>query len=181
MYLKVFYYYILIMVNYAESKIYKIVGSGLTYYGSTCQPTLAKRLAAHKCDYKRYKDGKNHCVIKSFDIFELGEYTIVLVEKYPCTSKDELHARERYYIENNECVNKNIPNRTDAEYYQANKECIKAKVSKYREINKIAINLKRVEVRLCECGSKYTFSNYNRHAKSNMHKAYEARNISDSA
>jgi len=41
---------------------------------------------------------------------------ITLVEKYRCETKDELHARERYYIENNKCVNKVIPTRTTKEY-----------------------------------------------------------------
>ena len=30
------------MVNYQLGKIYKIVGSGLVYIGSTCEPTLAR-------------------------------------------------------------------------------------------------------------------------------------------
>jgi hypothetical protein len=37
----------------------------------------------------------------------------------------ELNARERWWIENNECVNKYIPTRTDKEYYEAHKEKIK--------------------------------------------------------
>jgi hypothetical protein len=32
----------------------------------------------------------------------------------------ELHQRERYFIENNECVNKVIPTRTDWEWYLEN-------------------------------------------------------------
>ena len=164
------------MVNYAESKIYKIVGSGLTYYGSSCAPTLAKRLAQHVADYKRYKDDK-HNYTTSFDIIELGDYTIVLVEKFPCDSKDELHARERYYIENNECVNKFIPNRTGVEYRKDNRERIRDVDKQYREDNKE----KFYEKHLCECGKEYTYGNKTQHVRSKLHKDYVAKNISDSA
>jgi hypothetical protein len=50
-----------------------------------------------------------------------------LVENYSCNSKKELETRERYYIENNECVNKNMPTRTMKEYQEENKEKIKKK------------------------------------------------------
>jgi hypothetical protein len=168
------------MVNYAESKIYKIVGSGLTYYGSSCAPTLAKRLAQHVDDYKRYKNGK-YGYTTSFNIIELGDYTIVLVEKFPCESKDELHARERFYIENNDCVNKRIPNRTKVQYYKDNIIRITANQKIYDEKNKIATKLKRRKKHSCICGGKYTLCHMAGHAKTKKHQAYVAINISDSA
>ena len=33
----------------------------------------------------------------------MDDYDIILLEKYPCNSKDELHAREQLLL----CVNKN--------------------------------------------------------------------------
>jgi len=64
----------------------------------------------------------------------------VLVENYPCNSKDELLARERHYIENNECVNKYIPGRPKAEadkaYAIANKDKIQEYKKEYYEKNK---------------------------------------------
>ena len=44
------------MVNYTLSKIYKIECNvtGLVYVGSTCEPTLAKRLTKHVGNYKSY-------------------------------------------------------------------------------------------------------------------------------
>ena len=46
----------------------------------------------------------------SFELIKLGEINIVLIESYPCKSKDDLHARERHYIEQfkNIAVNKFI-------------------------------------------------------------------------
>jgi hypothetical protein len=119
------------MVNYQLGKIYKIVGNGLTYYGSTCEPTLARRLTSHVAHYRQNKKGKCSKVCSS-DIIELGEYSIVLVEQYACDTKDQLHARERFFIENNECINKVIPGRTAREYRGAHKESAK----EYRNIHK---------------------------------------------
>jgi AAA15 family ATPase/GTPase len=39
---------------------------------------------------------------------QYNNYKIILLENCPCNSKDELHARERFHIENNEsikCIN----------------------------------------------------------------------------
>jgi hypothetical protein len=47
-----------------------------------------------------------------------------------------LHQRERWYIENNECVNKYIPCRTVKEYYVDNKEHILNHQKDYDNANK---------------------------------------------
>lgn len=92
------------MVNYQEAKIYKLVGGGLTYYGSSCQD-LYKRLYDHK---HKYKLGIK--TYSSYKLFETGDKVeIILVEKFPCKDREELLSRERFYIENNECVNIAIP------------------------------------------------------------------------
>ena len=46
------------MVNYQLGKIYKIVAGDLMYIGSTCEPTLSRRLTNHVCDYKSWKNNK---------------------------------------------------------------------------------------------------------------------------
>ena len=95
---------------YKRGKIYKIVcnTTGLCYIGSSSQKSLAKRLGQHKDYYKLWKINTHH-IVASFQIIDNNNYEIVLVENYPCNSKDELHARERYWIENTECINKVIP------------------------------------------------------------------------
>jgi len=114
------------MVNYQNGKIYKIVcnKTGLCYVGSTTKDFLSQRLTAHRGDYKQYKQGKKK-YITSVQVLENDDYEIVLLESYPCNSSDELHARERYYIENIACVNKNIPNRSHNEYVIDNYDKIK--------------------------------------------------------
>ena len=114
------------MVNYQLGKIYRLVcnTTGKTYIGSTCKPSLRKRLAEHKNDYNKWKKGTRLTKVSSFEIFDENNYDIILLENFPCNSKDELHARERFYIENHECVNKIIPTRTRQEYFEDNKEKI---------------------------------------------------------
>jgi predicted GIY-YIG superfamily endonuclease len=131
------------MVNYENAKIYKIVCNitGKVYIGSTTKRHLSGRLTQHVYDAKR------NINITSKQIILNGDYDIVLIELYPCKSKDELRARERHYIETMECVNKCIPNRTKAEhalvYYQRNKEKIKQYRAEYRAKNREQINKKQ--------------------------------------
>ena len=47
---------------------------------------------------------------------------IELVENYPCNSKEELTAREGFYIQSNECVNKLVAGRTQRERNEIYKE-----------------------------------------------------------
>jgi hypothetical protein len=131
-------------MSYQRGKIYKIVcnTTGLTYYGSTTEPTLARRLSAHKGYYNYWKKGASKNMITSGKILENNNYEIVLVELYPCNSKDELHKRERFYIENNECVNKNIPTRTGYEYREEHKHEFREKSKKHYEDNREEIKEK---------------------------------------
>jgi len=116
------------MVYYSLGKVYKIVCNltGDIYIGSTCQKSLALRLATHK----HYL---NTC--RSRIIIDRGDYDMVLLEDCPCENKDQLHARERFHIDNNICINKKKP-LTDSErenyrtnYNQQHKEYFK----KWRE------------------------------------------------
>jgi hypothetical protein len=133
------------MNGYENGKIYKIVGGGLTYYGSTIQ-TLEERLRAHKGHYNKYlRDNKHN--YSSFEILKLEDYKIELVEAYPCSSKKELELREKYYITSFECCNQTIPRRTREEYCEANKDKIKKQQQewgiKYREGNEELVKRKK--------------------------------------
>ncbi len=166
------------MPNYQLGKIYKIVCNvtGKVYYGSTCEPTLAKRLAKHVGNFKRWSNEKKESYVTSYSILENNNYRIVLVEKCPCDDKMELQQRERYYIETNECVNKVVPLRTRTEYNQDNKEKIaeynKQQCKKYREVNKDKISERRRQIINCACGKTYTLCHKARHFKSQKHQNY---------
>ena len=124
------------MVNYQLGKIYKIVcnETGEQYIGATCQQKLCTRLAQHVSK-------KNDCSSKA--IIDRGNYDMLLIESYPCSSRDELHQRERFHIESVVCINKNIPGKTHKEYrnkyYDENKSDILNKHKKYYDENKVDI------------------------------------------
>ncbi len=87
--------------DYNKCKIYKITSLNnpeLVYYGHTCQ-TLAQRFASHKV-------ASNTSSSKM--IIEKVDAVILLIEDFPCESKDQANAREAFYILNNPCVNKCI-------------------------------------------------------------------------
>lgn len=86
------------MPNYQNGKIYKIVGNGMTYYGSTTIPL-----------YKRFYDHKHQQTCSSKDIVCHEDCEIILVENYPCETRQELLKRERFYIDNFKCINKLRP------------------------------------------------------------------------
>ena len=129
------------MVNYGNGKVYKIeshLGDNI-YIGSTTKEYLSQRMETHRGDYAKWKKGNNSKFVTAFNIFE--EYGVknckmILLESVPCNSKDELTAREAYYIRNLDCVNKIIPGRTQQEYKETNKEILKEKSKLNYEKNK---------------------------------------------
>jgi len=91
--------------------IYKLycLTSGLAYYGSTTNP-VEIRLTGHK----------NNPTSTSDLIIKNNNYKIEVLEEFDFNNKTDLLNREKYYILNNECVNKNIPLRTTKEWYYDN-------------------------------------------------------------
>jgi hypothetical protein len=119
-------------MGYDKAKIYKLVNDtlGLTYYGCTIN-TLRQRLNGHK-------NKGNKCSSKI--LFEgEGQVKIYLVEEYPTDNRDLLKMRERWYIENNECVNIGTPGRTGKEYRLTIKDQTKEYNKQYRILNKVKL------------------------------------------
>jgi len=110
------------MVNYENSKIYQIVcyTTGKVYIGSTCEPTLARRLTKHRNDYKRFMKGTYNYVY-SFEVIKENNYKIELIKYFSCETKEQLSAEEGKYIRNMDCVNKQVAGRTSKEWRQDNK------------------------------------------------------------
>jgi len=171
------------MVNYANSKVYKIWSTqgDKIYIGSTTKEYLSQRMDAHRGDYKKLKNGK-HRKLSSYILFEeygLENCFIELLEAKECNSKDELLQLEGKYIREQVCVNKCIAGRTEKQYrednkesmkqyYQDNKEHILEQKKQYREDNQEKLK----EVHDCECGSKYRISNKSYHLKTIKHCKY---------
>lgn len=167
------------MVNYNNGKIYKIVCdiTNKTYYGSTSN-TLSKRMVQHR--------SSKRCVSN-----EMTNPKIYLVEDVPCDRKEQLLKRERFYIENNECINKRIPSKTDQEwrkeYYQTNKDkeltygkkykndnkqSLIIKYKEYYQINKDKIKQEKNIKHTCECGCSINKGGLPRHKKTLKHIKY---------
>jgi hypothetical protein len=134
------------MPDFQEGKIYMIWSPAgpLRYYGSTCL-SLARRMATH-----RYGHRNGICISSSkvFEAYGIELCKIELVENYPCASKEELNAREGFYIRNNECINRLLPDtiRTkeyiieySKNYYESRKEELKEYSKKYRAKKKALI------------------------------------------
>ena len=151
------------MVNYKLGKIYAIECNvtGQKYIGSTCEPTLSKRLTKHVGNYRCYLKG-TYNYVSSFKIFENGNYCIVLLEKYPCDTKDELLARERHWCNDLECIN------------QRKNQGIKNELGKkgYGKYNYEKKKDKLKEKHHCTCGNCYTQSNKQQHIRSAKHQEY---------
>ena len=147
------------MDKYQRGKIYKIISphDDRIYIGSTTEPTLARRLAGHRADYKRYLAGK-HNYVSSFEILQYPEYRIVLVELCPCNSKDELLACEQRHIDlaADNCVNKTNPS-TGLTREEYNKQY------------KNQWSVIKVE---CDCGKLFTKANKTQHERSFIHTEY---------
>jgi len=96
------------MVNYNQGKIYKIIDNtnGNSYIGSTCKDILAERLIEHKSKYKLYTEKGIGDKISVFDILKNNDYKIILIQDFPCKTKDQLRAKEQYWIDKVESVNK---------------------------------------------------------------------------
>ncbi len=149
------------VVDYTESKIYKLVSchTDKVYIGSTTQ-LLSRRKQRHVCCLK-----KNKITCSSSEIISLGpdDCQIVLIESYPCSTKEELLLRERYWIENTNCVNKKIPIRSKEESAQLALE--------YRIRDKEKIYARKKELVDCEiCCCSIRRDNIHHHVNSLKHQ-----------
>lgn len=118
------------MPDYSKGKIYSIRShqTDAIYIGSTTS-LLSRRLSNHRSDYNRFLNGKSKQYSTSYIILEYDDAYIELIETCPCSTGEELHAREGYYIRSMDCVNKCVPGRTKHEkeemrkqYYEGNRD-----------------------------------------------------------
>lgn len=129
--------------------IYSIENPEDRYYGSTTQP-LSKRFFQHT------KAFLSSALL--FEKYGVDGCKIELIEDFPCETKEQLTAREGYYIRSNKCVNIRILGRTLKEYQEQNKEKISERAKRWREL-----------IIECECGQKIRQVSYTKHKCSKMH------------
>ena len=139
-------------INYQNTEIYKIVCDDLTvkycYVGHTTDFTNRKYNHKSRCNNEK---SKKHNYKIYTTIRENGgwdNWTMVLIEKYPCENKQQAEQRERFWYEElNADLNMIRPHMTkedrkearkeyDKEYYQANKEKRKEQQRERRALKK---------------------------------------------
>ena len=132
--------------KFDNAKIYQLVDNtnSNVYIGSTCR-TLKERLSQHKCAYGRFLKGL-YDNTRSFEIIKNNDFVIELLENCQVKTKEELLVRERYFVENTKCINKNMPGRSQKE----------ARNQKFE----------------CDCGGKFTLCHKTEHIKTAIHKNY---------
>ena len=127
-------------MNYQNGKVYKIEShlGDKVYIGSTTKKYLSQRMTAHRKNYNQWKNHKRDLTTSflMFDEYGVENCNIVLLESYPCNSKDELTSREAHYIRTLQCINKCIPGRTSRQYDIDNKEQIQERKKEYYIKNK---------------------------------------------
>lgn len=152
------------MVNYGNGKIYKIISSHTNkiYIGSTAKKYLSERMYEHRKELRHYEMGIRPWKTTSWDIIKYNDAKIILIEKWPCTCREELLQREQYWQDQNKdiCINK-------LRAYGTNR---KISDEKYY-INNYNKMLKRNKIpKLCiYCDKSYGRASFARHCKSQTH------------
>ena len=129
--------------------IYSIVcnETGEVYYGSTTK-TVEERIQQHRWDCATWKNGgkKNYC--SSYKIIERNNYNVNEVECVEYEQKQQLREREKYWVENNSCINLFSPLLTKEElttYYNERNRTERKKDTNriWRESNKDILREKK--------------------------------------
>ena len=165
-------------IDYSKAKIYRIESineiNSEVYIGSTTKTYLSQRFSNHKALYKRWKNGKTNYTA-SFNVFEkygVDSCQIVLIEAYPCTTIEELHRREGYFIKHIKCVNKNVAGNTTAETAKQYRETHQEAAKQYRDTHAEQIKQRSSELIECECGRSVTHGKIAQHRKTKVHQQF---------
>ena len=137
------------MIDYSKSKIYKIepicdYEEGDIYIGSTTKKYLSDRMAEHRADFKRGKQITSCIILEKFGV---ENCKIILIEEYPCNSKDALVAKEAEYIRTLKCINKVIPDRTKQEYDKSYHQKMKHDEDYIQKRNIVRKQFEKTEIR----------------------------------
>ena len=90
------------MCDYSKSKLYYLSSpeTDAVYIGSTTRP-LYTRMAEHRRDWKLLSEGvaaKGYKKTTATEVTQFPSCTITLLEEYPCSSRQELIAREQFHV-----------------------------------------------------------------------------------
>jgi hypothetical protein len=128
-------------IDYSKAVIYKLCCKDPTitdvYVGSTTDFTRRKRGHKDRCNNE---NGVSYNLKVYQTIRDNGgwvNWDMVEIEKYEATDRNDLHKRERHFIEElGATLNCHIPSRTGEEWRQDNKEQLLEKRKQYYKDNK---------------------------------------------
>ena len=78
-------------------------------------------------------------ILTAYDLFDkygIENCVILLIENFPCETKDQLRAQEGHHIQTIKCINKLVAGRSRKQYNEANKDKIVEYSKQYYEANK---------------------------------------------
>jgi vacuolar-type H+-ATPase subunit I/STV1 len=190
-------------IDYSNTCFYKLVCKDLDvkefYIGHTTN--FLKRKSSHKSDCTN-ENAKGYNIYVYQYIREHGNWCnwdMIIIERKSCTDRYDAEKHERQLIEQLQAsLNKNVPSRTNNEYYEDNKTKILEYKKQYREKNKEQLSEKKKEYykhnkekfseyreqyyeknkeRLtqkvtCECGSVVSRINLSTHNKTEKHQKW---------
>jgi hypothetical protein len=129
------------MSNYSETIMYKIVckDENITdcYVGHTIDFRQRKRQHKESCNNEKsiHYNNKLYQTIRSNG--GLDNWNMIEIEKFPCENIFQAKSQEAYWIETlGASLNSRIPNRTQKEWYQDNKDIVLEKCKDYRNEHK---------------------------------------------
>ena len=177
------------MTFYEKSIIYKLKKNDdyddvNIYIGSTTK--FKNRKYQHKCSCNNENDTNHNYMVYQY-IRENGgwnEWVMIPIEEYPCENKNQLKIRERYHIDLlRPTLNKQLPTRTEKEYWGDNKEKKQEIQKRYCENNKEKLNKyhkdyyetnkekveerNQVKIKCENCGCHIRKDYLNKHQKTN--------------
>jgi len=150
--------------------VYKIWSNkgNKVYYGSTSQKRNPKqRWHQHKAEYKgNYLNCSSKIL---FDEYGVENCIFEIIEE--CDNEEILRRRERWFIENNECVNKKLPVPTMEEIKESKQKYTlehKEHKKEYDILYRANDNNRYVKI-ICECGGSYVRRHKAIHEKTKKH------------
>lgn len=166
--------------KYSRGKIYKIIAedSNDIYIGSTCQKYLSSRMTVHRNQMLNKEYNKGKC--KSSEVMKNSNAKIVLIENFPCNDKNELKAREQFWIDSYKCSNDdNLLNTKKAiiETKEEYDEMMKQSREKWSQNNKDKIKAYRDSEHYKELTRQRNkrWREANRERKNELNKQYRER------
>lgn len=138
------------MVNYGNGKIYRMPVGNKNYFGFTTMP-LCNRRQGHIRDFKKFPNQKVYKAMHEVGM-TADDIELIWVEDFPCETKEQARARERYWIEKSGDLNSRLPWKegitTKQEYerdrytqfYANNRDEILAKKRDFRSNNRDEYN-----------------------------------------